>query len=47
VIDSSFQTGARIQGVEAEGIVYGRWQFGEPIRWRSRRARPSGYRPGS
>jgi len=29
VIDSGFQTGARIQGVEAEGIVYGRWQFGE------------------
>lgn len=29
VIDSSFQTGARVQGVEAEGIVYGRWQFGE------------------
>lgn len=29
VIDSSFQTGARIQGIEAEGIVYGRWQFGE------------------
>ena len=29
VIDSSFQTGARIQGLEAEGIVYGRWQFGE------------------
>lgn len=29
VIDSSFQTGARIQGVDAEGIVYGRWQFGE------------------
>ncbi|MEX1158352.1 MAG: rod shape-determining protein MreC [Thermomicrobiales bacterium] len=28
VIDSSFQTGARIQGVEAEGIVYGRWQSG-------------------
>ncbi len=29
IIDSSFQTGARIQGIEAEGIVYGRWQFGE------------------
>jgi rod shape-determining protein MreC len=29
IIDSSFQTGARIQGLEAEGIVYGRWQFGE------------------
>ncbi|HYI16693.1 MAG TPA: rod shape-determining protein MreC [Thermomicrobiales bacterium] len=29
VIDSSFQTGARIQGIEADGIVYGRWQFGE------------------
>ena len=29
VIDSNFQTGARIQGIEAEGIVYGRWQFGE------------------
>jgi rod shape-determining protein MreC len=29
VIDSSFQTGARIQGIDAEGVVYGRWQFGE------------------
>lgn len=29
VIDSSFQTGARIQGMETEGIVYGRWQYGE------------------
>ena len=28
VVDSAFQTGARVQGVEAEGIVYGRWQEG-------------------
>ncbi|HEX5164154.1 MAG TPA: rod shape-determining protein MreC [Thermomicrobiales bacterium] len=31
IIDSSFQTGARIQGLDAEGIVYGRWQFGERV----------------
>lgn len=28
IIDSSFQTGARLQSAEQEGIVYGRWQAG-------------------